>query len=41
MRVIFEELLARYPSFELAGEVKAVPSTLIHGIEHMPVVFHA
>lgn len=41
MRVIFEELLARYPNFELAGELKAVPSTLIHGIEHMPVVFHA
>jgi cytochrome P450 len=40
-RVIFEELLARYPDFELAGEIERVRSTLINGIEHMPVVFNA
>ena len=39
VRVLFEELLARYPEFEPAGEVKRVRSTLINGIEHMPVVF--
>jgi cytochrome P450 len=40
-RVIFEELLARYPNFELAGEIERVRSTLINGIERMPVIFHA
>jgi cytochrome P450 len=40
-RILFEELLARYPDFELAGEVERVRSTLINGIERMPVVFHA
>ena len=39
-RVIFEELLARYPNFELAGEVERIGSTLINGIARMPVVFH-
>jgi cytochrome P450 len=40
-RVIFEELLARYPHFELAGEIERTRSTLINGIDRMPVVFHA
>ncbi|MEJ2203249.1 MAG: cytochrome P450 [Gemmatimonadota bacterium] len=40
-RVIFEELLARYPDFELGGEVERTRSTLINGIERMPVVFRA
>jgi cytochrome P450 len=40
-RVIFEELLARYPQFELAGEVERLGSTLINGIKRMPVVFRA
>jgi cytochrome P450 len=41
VRVLFEELLGRYPEFEPAGEVTRVRSTLINGIEHMPVVFRA
>ena len=40
-RVVFEELLARFPRFELAGEIERVPSILINGIERMPVAFHA
>jgi cytochrome P450 len=39
IKVLFEELLARFPRFELAGEVKRLRSTLIDGIEHLPVVF--
>ena len=38
-RVAFEELLARYPSFELAGEPERLNSRLMHGVEHLPVVF--
>ena len=41
IRILFEELLARFPRFELAGEVKRLQSTLIDGIEHLPVVFSA
>lgn len=38
-RVLFEELLARRPNFELAGEVEQLRSTLINGVVRMPVVF--
>jgi len=38
-RVLFEELLARYPLFELAGEVQRLRSTLINGVIRMPVRF--
>jgi cytochrome P450 len=38
-RVLFEELLARRPTFELAGEVQRLRSTLINGVVRMPVVF--
>jgi len=40
-RVVFEEIFARFPRFELAGEVERVHSVLINGIERMPVRFHA
>jgi cytochrome P450 len=40
-RVTFEELLARFPGFELAGPVRPLRSRLMHGIEHMPVKFAA
>jgi cytochrome P450 len=40
-RVVFEELLARFPRFELAGEIQRLRSILINGIERMPVTFHA
>jgi cytochrome P450 len=38
-RVVFEELLARFPRFELAGEPEMLPSRLMHAIEHLPVAF--
>jgi cytochrome P450 len=38
-RVVFEELFARLPRFELAGEVEPLPSVLMNGIVRMPVVF--
>lgn len=38
-RVLFEELLARFPDFELAGEPEPLRSTLMNGIVRMPVVF--
>jgi cytochrome P450 len=37
--VLFEELLARRPRFELAGPVKRLASVLVNGLEAMPVVF--
>lgn len=37
-RIVVEELLARFPSYELAGEPAFTPSTLTRGIERMPVV---
>jgi cytochrome P450 len=37
-RVFFEELLARYPTYELVGDVEYVRSTLVRGAAHMPVV---
>lgn len=40
-RVVFEELLARFPRLEPAGEVRRLRSILINGIEHMPVTFRA
>jgi cytochrome P450 len=36
-RVMFEELLARYPNSTRAGEPQLLRSTMIHGIKHMPV----
>jgi cytochrome P450 len=38
-RVMFEELLARFPDFELAGEPERLHSRLMHGVERLPVVF--
>jgi cytochrome P450 len=37
-RVFFEELVARYPSFEVVGPAARVPSTLVAGIHSVPVV---
>ena len=38
-RVLFEELLARFPAFELAGEPELLHSRLMHGVERLPVSF--
>ena len=40
-RVMFEELLSRLPHFEPAGPVEPLRSTLINGVERLPVVFKA
>jgi cytochrome P450 len=37
--VLFDELLARFPDFELAGEVEPLRSTIMNGIVRMPVEF--
>jgi cytochrome P450 len=37
-RVMFEELFARWPRFALAGEPAPLPSILMNGLVHMPVV---
>jgi cholest-4-en-3-one 26-monooxygenase len=39
IRVMFEELLARIPRMELAGDVERLRSNFINGIKHMPVRF--
>jgi cytochrome P450 len=38
-RVVFEELLKRFPGFELAGEPELLHSRLMHGVERLPVIF--
>ena len=41
IRVMFEELLARIPRMELAGDVQRLRSNFINGIKHLPVTFPA
>ena len=41
VRVLFEELLARFPAFTPAGDVVPLRSTLMNGLERMPVRFGA
>lgn len=38
LRILFEEMFARFAGFELAGEVSHVASNFIAGITHLPVV---
>jgi cytochrome P450 len=38
-RVLLEELLARFPHFEIAGEPELLHSRLMHGVERLPVTF--
>ncbi len=37
--IVFEELLRRFPSFELAGPVKSVPGSVVYMIEELAVTF--
>lgn len=37
-RVLFEELLGRWPDYELAGPIERLPSLLARGVVHLPVV---
>ena len=36
-RILFEELLARWPAYELAGDIERVPSRLARGVVHLPL----
>ncbi len=38
-RVVLTELLARFESLSLAGEVERTPSPVIAGVRHAPIVF--
>jgi cytochrome P450 len=38
-RIVFEELLRRYPNYEVTGEIERLPSTLSPGIVAMPAIF--
>ena len=38
-RVMFEELLARFPDFELVGDVVRMRSNMVPGVKRMPVRF--
>ncbi len=40
-RVLFEELLARWPTYEVAGPVERLPSRLARGILHLPLVLQS
>jgi cytochrome P450 len=37
LKVLFQELLRRFPDIELAGEPERLRSTFIGGIKHLPV----
>ncbi len=36
-RVVLEELLARWPAYELAGVPERLPSRLVRGVRHLPL----
>ena len=40
-RVVLEELLARWPAYELAGPFERQPSLLARGITHLPLVLRS
>jgi cytochrome P450 len=37
-RILFEEVLARWPRYQLAGEIERQPSRLARGVRHLPVL---
>ncbi|MBL8331767.1 MAG: cytochrome P450 [Rubrivivax sp.] len=37
LRILWEEILARFPVIEVVGEPKRVPSTFVRGFTHLPV----
>jgi cytochrome P450 len=39
--IVFEELLRRFPCFELAGEHTSVPASVVYVIDDLPVTFSA
>jgi cytochrome P450 len=38
LKVIWEEILARFPTIEVTGPPKRVYSSFVHGYEHLPVI---
>ncbi len=40
IRVMFEELLRRFPDIEITGEPDMLQSNFIHGIKRMPCAWH-
>lgn len=38
-RLVFEELVRRYPDYEVAGDPVLVPSTLTRGLAELPIAF--
>jgi cytochrome P450 len=38
LKIIWEEILARFPAIEVVGPPRRVPSSFVHGYEHLPVV---
>ena len=41
LKIIWEEILARFPKIEVVGEPKRVFSTFVKGYESLPVVIPA
>jgi cytochrome P450 len=39
LKIVVEELLARFPDYELLGEPVVTPSTMVNSIHRMPVLF--
>jgi cytochrome P450 len=39
-RILFEEMLARHPNYAVVGEPKWIASSLVRGVETMPVQWH-
>jgi len=39
-RILFEELLARWPHYELAGDIERTPSRLVRSVTHLPLALH-
>jgi cytochrome P450 len=37
LRILWEEILARFPTIEVVGEARRVYSTFVHGISELPV----
>jgi|SRR5579862_642135 len=40
-RIVFENLLARFPAYSIAGDIRRRPMLLLNGIEEMPIRFAA
>jgi cytochrome P450 len=41
LRIVWEEILKRFPRVDVVGEPKRVPSAFVKGFEKLPVVIPA